>query len=208
MQSKIDQTWCRSCHKIVHLVPYLCVIETGKVFIVLVKMYYLNIPKSRFHSLFEIYMRLLALLVMMAFLLHASRPRHNVILKRIFLSENIRISIKNSLNLIPRGPINNIPALAQIMAWCLSGNKPLSEPMMVSFLMHLCVTRPQWVKTARISKLVIYCNWSKWNTAKIINITDNAFNTHSVLYPIGPTIVLFDYDNFVIWSGNATSKPL
>ena len=24
--------------------------------------------------------------------------------------------------------------------------KPLSEPMMVSFLRHICVTRPQWVK--------------------------------------------------------------
>ena len=29
-----------------------------------------------------------------------------------------------------RGPINNIPALVQIMAWCRPGDKPLSEPMM------------------------------------------------------------------------------
>ena len=27
-----------------------------------------------------------------------------------------------------------------------SGDKPLSEPMMVSLLTHICVTRPQWVK--------------------------------------------------------------
>ena len=26
------------------------------------------------------------------------------------------------------------------------GDKPLSEPMMVSLLTHICVTRPQWVK--------------------------------------------------------------
>ena len=44
------------------------------------------------------------------------------------------------------GPINNIPALVQIMAWHRSGDKPLSEPMMVSLLMHICVTQPQWVK--------------------------------------------------------------
>ena len=30
-----------------------------------------------------------------------------------------------------------------------SRNKPLSEPMMVSFLMQLCITRPQWVKSEK-----------------------------------------------------------
>ena len=29
------------------------------------------------------------------------------------------------------------------MAWCRRGTKPLSEPMMVNLLMHICVTRPQ-----------------------------------------------------------------
>ena len=42
-------------------------------------------------------------------------------------------------------PINNIPLLAQIMAWRRSGDKPLSEPMMFNLLAHICVTRPQWV---------------------------------------------------------------
>ena len=28
-----------------------------------------------------------------------------------------------------KGPSKNFPALVQIMAWCWSGNKPLSEPM-------------------------------------------------------------------------------
>ena len=36
----------------------------------------------------------------------------------------------------PHGPIKNIPALVQIMAWCQSGDKPLSEPMMFSLLIH------------------------------------------------------------------------
>ena len=35
-------------------------------------------------------------------------------LKRIFLNENVRISIKISMKFVPKGPINNIPALVQI----------------------------------------------------------------------------------------------
>ena len=46
---------------------------------------------------------------------------------RIFLNENMWISIKISLKFVPKGPINNIPALVQIMAWRRSGDKPLSE---------------------------------------------------------------------------------
>ena len=65
--------------------------------------------------------------------------------KCIFLDENVRISIKISLKLVPKVPINNNPALVQIVAWRRSGGKPLSEPMMVSLLAHICVTRPQWV---------------------------------------------------------------
>ena len=67
--------------------------------------------------------------------------------KCTFLNENVRISIKISLKFVPKGPINNNPALVQIMAWRRSGDKPLSEPMMVSLLTHICVTRPQWVNS-------------------------------------------------------------
>ena len=63
----------------------------------------------------------------------------------IFLNENVWILIKISLKFVPKGPINNNPALVQMMAWRQSGNKPLSEPMMVCLLIHICVTRPQWV---------------------------------------------------------------
>ena len=64
--------------------------------------------------------------------------------KHIFLNENVIISIKISLKFVPKGPINNIPALVQIMAWRRPGDKPLSEAMMVSLLTHICVTRPQY----------------------------------------------------------------
>ena len=80
------------------------------------------------------------------------RPRQNGrhfaddIFKLIFLNENVWISIEISLKFVPQGPINNIPALFQIMAWRRSGDKPLSGPMMVRLPTHICVTRPQWVK--------------------------------------------------------------
>ena len=79
------------------------------------------------------------------------RPRQNGhhfadnIFKWIFLNENVWIPIKISLKLVPQGPINNIPALVEIMAWRRPGDKPLSGPMMVRLLTHICVTRPQWV---------------------------------------------------------------
>ena len=66
--------------------------------------------------------------------------------KCIFLNEEVWIWIKIWLKIVPKGAINNIPALVQIMAWRQPGNKPLSEPMVVSLLTHIYVTQPQWVK--------------------------------------------------------------
>ena len=44
-----------------------------------------------------------------------------------------------------KSSINNITALVQIIASWRPADKPLSEPMMVSILMHIyiCVTLPQ-----------------------------------------------------------------
>ena len=58
-------------------------------------------------------------------------------LKPIFLNENIRISIKIWLKIVPKVPINNIPELVQIMAW--------RRPMMVRLPTLISVTRLQWV---------------------------------------------------------------
>ena len=87
------------------------------------------------------------------------RPRQNGrhfgddTFNRIFVYENVTISIKFSLKFVPKGPINNIPALVQIMAWRRPGDKPLSEPVMVSLLTHICVTRPQWVRRSTVETL-------------------------------------------------------
>ena len=84
--------------------------------------------------------------------LNTLRPRQygrhfpDDIFKRICLNENVSISLKISLKFVPKVQFNNIPALLQIMAWRRPGDKPLSEPMVVSLLTHICVTRPQWVK--------------------------------------------------------------
>ena len=81
------------------------------------------------------------------------RPRQNGhhfaddVFKYIFLNENAWILLQISLKFALKCLINNISSLVQIMAWRRPGDKPLSEQMMVSLLTHICVVRPQWVKT-------------------------------------------------------------
>ena len=92
------------------------------------------------------------------------RPRQNGrhvaddTFKCIFINENVRILINISLKFVPKGLINNILALIQILAWRRPGDKPSSEPMMVNLLTHICVTRPQWVK-AQLRTLIHWCHW-------------------------------------------------
>ena len=90
------------------------------------------------------------------FSFNSLRPRRNRrhfaddaddIFKCIFLNKNVSILIKTSLKVIPKGPINSIPALVQILASPLSGDKPLSESVMLSIL-HICDTLYQWVTQA------------------------------------------------------------
>ena len=94
--------------------------------------------------------------------------------KCIFLNENIWISIKISMKFVPKGRINNIPALVQIVAWCRLGDKPLSEPMMVSFPMHICVTRPQWVKKSA-SVYGISLIWGNASQTEMSDIQDSVY---------------------------------
>ena len=77
-------------------------------------------------------------------LFNTLKPRQNCrhfpddIFKRILLNENIWNWLKISLKFVPKGPIYNIPALVQIMAWRRPGD---------SLLTHKCVTRHQWVNS-------------------------------------------------------------
>ena len=100
--------------------------------------------------------------------LNTLRPRQNGrhfaddIYKCIFLNEHVWISIKISLKFVPKGPINNIPALVQIMAWRRPGDKPLSEAMMVNLPTRICVSRPQWVKSKLQYKTYDLENYENW----------------------------------------------
>ena len=51
------------------------------------------------------------------------------IFKCIFLNENIRNTIQILVKFIHKSPIDDKPALVQVMAWHQTGDKPLHEPM-------------------------------------------------------------------------------
>ena len=55
-----------------------------------------------------------------------------------------------SMKFVPKGPIYNISALVQMMAWRRPGDKPLSEPMIFSLTTHICATRLKWVNFGRM----------------------------------------------------------
>ena len=46
---------------------------------------------------------------------------------------------KTLLKFVSKVSVNYIPALVQILAWRRLGDKPVSEPMIISLLTHLCV---------------------------------------------------------------------
>ena len=50
------------------------------------------------------------------------------------------------------------------MAWHWPGDNPSSEPRMESLVMHICITRPQWVG----SKIYLTLVWHKQNCDTII----------------------------------------
>ena len=54
-------------------------------------------------------------------------------LKCIWLNENDRIQIQISLKFVLRSPIENKPAIVQLMAWRRTVDKPLPELMLTQF---------------------------------------------------------------------------
>ena len=95
------------------------------------------------------------------------------IFKLIFLSKNVWISIDVSLKYIPKCPICNIPALDQIMAWRPPGDKPLSEPMVVSLLTHGHI----WDASLGLNELI---HWGRVAHIRVSKLTiigsDNGFS--------------------------------
>ena len=93
------------------------------------------------------------------------------IFKCICLNENVWISLNIILKFVPKVQLNNIPALVQIMAWRRPGDKPLSEPKMESLLMHICFTRPQWVKL--LAGLADLCWWQNFYYSEVLSSCPN-----------------------------------
>ena len=139
------------------------------------------------------------------FSINKSKPRQNGrhfpddIFKWIFLNENVWISIKKSLKFVPRGPIGNIPALVQIMAWRRPGDKPLSEPMTVNLITHICVTRPQWVGANKgLIRCIQIMHTEKnrehltfaWH-ATVIFLCEATMYTNCIIYDVAVFIVCY-----------------
>ena len=89
--------------------------------------------------------------------------------KCIFVNEKFYILIKCSLKFVPKGLINNILVLVQIMAWHRPGDKPLPEPMVVSLLTHIAYM----CHSASISQLPLGFQNAKWSNE--INLKELIF---------------------------------
>ena len=85
------------------------------------------------------------------------------IFKFHYLQENASILLKISNKFVPKVRISNFPVLVQIMARRRPGNKPLSESIMVSLLMHICVIQPEWVNNSHCFWLWLVAWWlDRW----------------------------------------------
>ena len=56
------------------------------------------------------------------------------IFKSLFVNEKFCVLIRISLKIVPKGPLDHNSALTQVMAWHLTGAKPLSEPMLTQLI--------------------------------------------------------------------------
>ena len=97
------------------------------------------------------------------------------------------------------------------MAWRRTGDKPLSEPMVVSLLTHNCVTRPQWVKnwwhkkmtqstTKPCAQIVYMVTSSNGNIFRVTGLLCGEFTGHRWI----PRTKVSDADRWCfLWSTSA-----
>ena len=147
----------------------------------------------------------------MSWTINSLRPRQNRrhfaddVFKCNFLNENVWISINISLKFVPRGPINNIPALVQIMAWRRPGDKPLSKTMLVSLPTHICLDRPQWVnifhKICRKFCFALFCDGYTFNYW-VIHVNDISIFFGFTPLALGRFILLEENHNKTVQTPN------
>ena len=114
--------------------------------------------------------------------------------KYISLNENLQTSNKISSRHVPwdltdgKSLTDSKSALVQLMAWCQTGAKPLSEPMLIakqatshyqwySLLMHIYFNRPQSVINAISLKLILESLCRKLVKIKVSYHTSFLHNT-------------------------------
>ena len=107
----------------------------------------------------------------------------NGIFKRIFSVENVWISLDISPKFVSKVQMNNNQALVQIMSWRRPGDKPLSEPIMVSLPMHIRVIRPQWVKTLMQIQYKYIRDMNAKLNKNLRSENDSPANVMSILLP-------------------------
>ena len=115
------------------------------------------------------------------------------IFQHIFLHENVWISLKISQNFVPKVSTNNIPALVQIMAWRRPGDKPLSQPIMVGLLTHICVIRPQWVN-------VVLWYQAERNFAAIAQVLSCKMSSKTILLKLLPRLPGANKLSIALWN--------
>ena len=141
--------------------------------------------------------------------LDSSLPRlngHNTFIC-IFVNEKFCILVKISLKFVPTGPIDDNPALVQIMAWRRIGNKPLSEPMLTRFTdTDICGIRGRWVNiNPCLNTFWPIVNWNprdkiNWN----LNQNTNIFFQGNLFEYCLPWISMFVHNALLdkIWYDN------
>ena len=93
------------------------------------------------------------------------------ILKCIYLKWNILKLIKISLQFVPEGPINKIPALVQIMAWCWLDEKMANVTIPTVYIMNLNSFNP----TLKM-KVGPWCNNMSAVRKRVISTDEIQFN--------------------------------
>ena len=82
------------------------------------------------------------------------------------------------------------------MAWCRPGDKPLSEPIIVSLLTHICVIQPQWVKCRSFHQIYVILS-------SVFPVSLPSYECQKVLFDDKLTLV-----EVMTWYQQATSHYL
>ena len=117
------------------------------------------------------------------------------------------------LKFIPKGSIDNMSALVQVMVWCLTGDKPLPKVILIS-LTYVCGTRERWVKVmacrmfcenhdlylCRPVTIYNHRNNLEWNfNENITHLTlENAFWVISKFFTTFPSLFLLTHGGRVM----------